>query len=224
MGDHFILSKELTRRDLVGNLALALSSAAVPISLEAAQHVHEAAAREKEAQGAYTPKCFNPHEFRTLERLAELIIPADGVTGSAREAGAPEFIDLLCSQNPELAAIFTGGLLWLDAEMRRRHGAPFVEAGEREQIAVLEGLWEASGGTEESKPEPAAGGRDRPDTSLSPGVVFFNWVTKLTVDAFYTSRLGIKDLGYTGNSSHSKYVVPQEVIDYAIKRSPFAGG
>ncbi|MBL8293408.1 MAG: hypothetical protein JNN08_16290, partial [Bryobacterales bacterium] len=47
-----------------------------------------------------------------------------------------------------------------------------------------------------------------------------DWVRKMTVDAFYTSPLGIKDLGFKGNRAWSKYTVPQESIDYVMKRSP----
>ena len=52
--------------------------------------------------------------------------------------------------------------------------------------------------------------------------MFFDWVRKMTVDAFYTSAIGIKDLGYVGNTAHSKYVVPPAAMEYALKRSPFA--
>ena len=76
----------------------------------------------------------------TVKRLAELIIPADESSGSALEAGAPEFIDLLCSQNQELARMFTGGLLWLDQEMNRRQGRPFVNSGEPQQHLLLTAL------------------------------------------------------------------------------------
>ena len=57
---------------------------------------------------------------------------------------------------------------------------------------------------------------------LGPGIVFFDWVRKMTVDAFYTSPIGVKDLGYVGNRAYSKYVVPNEAMEYALKRSPFA--
>jgi hypothetical protein len=46
----------------------------------------------------------------------------------------------------------------------------------------------------------------------------------MTMDAFYTSPMGIKDVGYVGNGAYSKYEVPKEALEYALKRSPFAAG
>jgi len=59
-------------------------------------------------------------------------------------------------------------------------------------------------------------------SELSPGILFFDWVRRMTVDAFYTSEIGVKDIGYKGNTAISKFEVPQEIIEYALKRSPFA--
>src|SRR5882724_4424929 len=107
------MSNETTyRRDLLRNVALAAVLGGLDV--EAAQHVHTAAATEKATTGAYKAKLLNPHEFQTMQRLADLIIPADDHSKGALDAGAVEFIDLLCSQNPELATIYTGGIAWLD--------------------------------------------------------------------------------------------------------------
>ena len=57
---------------------------------------------------------------------------------------------------------------------------------------------------------------------MGAGVRFFDWVRKMAVDAYYTSEIGIKDLGYAGNQALSEYTVPQETIDYAMNRSPLA--
>src|SRR5260370_14970012 len=78
-----------------------------------AQHVHALAAEEKSATGTFQPKAFNEHEFRTLQKLSDFIVPADAHSEGALAAGAADWIDLLASQNPELAGIYTGGILWL---------------------------------------------------------------------------------------------------------------
>ncbi|MCI0351243.1 MAG: gluconate 2-dehydrogenase subunit 3 family protein, partial [Acidobacteriales bacterium] len=136
--------EDMSRRDALRSIALAVTVVAGgQMKLEAAQHVHSQAKEEKKKSGSYKAKLFNEHEFKTLGRLAELIVPADAVSGSARDAGAPEFIDLLASQNDDLAAIFTGGLSWLDAEMRKRFSAPFVEAKAEQQTAMLDLLVQA---------------------------------------------------------------------------------
>ncbi len=221
----------LSRRDILRGVALALTSGGFA-SLDplAAEQVHETATRERAQTGSYEPKLFNTHEFATVTRLAELLIPADEVSGSAVDAGAPEFIDLLCSENGDLADIFTGGLLWLDRQMRKQHGSAFVEAGAAHQTAMLDQLVEAWH-AEQREPdwglrEIASYGRfrnyrveDPPDSA--PGVRFFRWVFSLTSDAFYTSPIGFQDLGYKGNTGMSEYTVPQEAIDYVMKRSPF---
>jgi gluconate 2-dehydrogenase gamma chain len=224
---------ELSRRDALKSIALALTVVAGgPMTLEAAQHVHSQVKEERKKVGAYKPKLFNEHEFGTLGRLAELIVPADDVSGSARDAGAPEFIDLLCSQNEDLAAIFTGGLAWLDSEMRDRHSVAFMEAKEQQQTAMLDLLVEAEHTTREHKArgetyEASEHYKDfrsygvHAPSALGPGVRFFDWVRMMIVDAFYTSEMGIKDVDFRGNGALSKYEVPKEVIDYALKNSPF---
>src|SRR5579871_5950972 len=107
---------EVSRRDWLRAIGASLALGAGGVELLSAQdaaHVHQMAADEK-AHGDYQPKCFNAHEYATLRRLAELIVPPDEHSKGALEAGAPEFIDLLCSNNSELAAIYTGGMGWLD--------------------------------------------------------------------------------------------------------------
>ena len=196
---------ELSRRAMIRSIALGLTGAGL-LDRAAAQHVHEAAAAERAGSGSYTVKFFQPHEYRTVQRLAELIVPADDVSGSALEAGAPEFIDLLASHNDELAAIFTGGLAWLDREMERRHGSRFLDAEPAQRTALLDLIaWRKN---------------DSPE--LGPGIRFFEWARKMTVDAYYTSRAGIEDLGYQGNSAVSEFSVPEEALQYALKRSGLA--
>src|ERR1051325_11330259 len=114
-----------SRRDLVRQIGAAVSLAALAgqaIPAQDAQHVHQAVTQEKAAQkGKYQPKALTPHEFATLQRLSDLIIPADERSMGALEAGAADFIDFLCAASDEMKDIYTGGLAWLDAEMRRRY-------------------------------------------------------------------------------------------------------
>ncbi|MBM3726821.1 MAG: gluconate 2-dehydrogenase subunit 3 family protein [Acidobacteria bacterium] len=223
------------RREIVRGLALALTSAG-SLDLEAAQHVHtETAADKKKTGGVYKPKALTDHEYKTVSRLAELIVPADEVSGSGVDAGAPEFIDLLASQNAKLADIYHGGLAWLDAEMRRRNKTTFLAAAPAAQTGMLDVLVAAEREERTRRGEELvyqrsadyrnfAGYTTKRPGEFGPGVVFFDWVRRMTVDAFYTSPMGVKDIGYVGNRSYSKYEVPQAALDYAIKRSPFANG
>ena len=150
--------------------------------------------------GVYKPKALTQHEFDTLKTLCEIIVPG------ASKGGAAEFIDLLSSQNPDMSAIYTGGIEWLDEAMKRRYHADFLTASAAQRIEMLDKIAYRKNRTPE----------------LAPGITFFNWARRMTVDAYYTSAAGIKDVGYIGNRGSKEFKVPQEAIDYAVKRSPFA--
>jgi hypothetical protein len=195
-----------TRREVLRNIALSVT-AGVAMTAEAAQHVHEhtAAARQKR-NGVYKPRLFNAHEYRTVRRLTELIIPADEVSGSAVEAGAPEFIDLIGANNEELATQLVGGLAWLDRAVEKQSRKKFVDSAPDEQTRLLDSIAFRKTATPE----------------MQPGVVFFDWMRRLTADAFYTSPVGVKDIGYRGNKGMTTFEVPAAAIQYATKRSGLA--
>lgn len=202
-------NSDISRRDLLRNIGMSVtltSAGGGVVTLEAAQHVHKAVSDEKAAspKGPYQPKLFTAQEYKTLQRLADLIIPADEHSKGALEAGGPEFIDFLASTNKDLADIYTGGIAWLDNEMKRRYGAPFLSAKPEEQSAMLDLI--------------AYRKNDSPQ--LAPGIHFFTWIRSMTVDAFYTSKVGMNDIGFMGNAALSKFSVPEEAIQYALKRSP----
>jgi hypothetical protein len=212
----------MSRRDAIRAIALALTAGGGMISPAEAQHVHAAAAAERDANGAYKPKLLTDHEYETVTRLAGLIVPADEKSGSAADAGAAEFIDLLCSQNPELAAIYTGGILWLDGEMRRRHDKTFLAATESQRTGMLDDLVAADRAENERRARNGETTGDGPYSHFAEyGVRFFGWVRNMSVDAYYTSPIGIKDLGYMGGGTVSEYIVPKEAIDYGLARLPF---
>jgi hypothetical protein len=186
-----------SRRELLR--AIAATALAGPLSAQQAQLVHEETAREA-ANGAYAPKALTTHEFETLRSLCELIIPG------ASQGGAAEFIDLLSSQNPQMAAIYTGGIAWVDRAMERETAVTFLDASAQQKASLLDRI--------------AYKARSTPE--LAPGVRFFAWVRRMTVDAYYTSAAGIKELRYLGNKGMSEFIVPAEAIDYAAKRSGLA--
>jgi gluconate 2-dehydrogenase gamma chain len=194
-------AKAISRRDWLG-LAAASYLAGAP-DLEAAQHVHKAVAAKSGAP--YTPKYFKSAEWRTLRILAGLIIPADEESKGALDARAPEFIDVLCSQNEELALIYTGGLAWLEAAMQRRYAKGFADADNEQRLELLNLI----------------AYRKNQSPELNAGIQFFAWARKMVVDAYYTHPAGIAQVGYMGNSAMTTFHVPAEAIDYAIKRSPF---
>ena len=194
---------EVTRRDWLA-VAGALYMAGA-LDLEAAQHVHNIVAGGNQSGGPYVPKFFKPHEYGALQILAGLIVPADSESKGALDAHAPQFIDVLCSQNEELGLIYTGGLAWLDAAMRRRYSSGFADANDEQRLEMLNLIAYRKNSTPE----------------LAPGIRFFTWARKMVVDAYYTHPAGIAQVGYMGNSAMTTFQVPAAAIEYAIKRSPF---
>ena len=191
-----------TRRQVLKSIAASVTLGGMPF--EAAQHVHEHAAEvKKKTAGVYKPRLFNEREYKTLARLAELILPADEVSGSALEAGAPEFIDVIANHNQDLASTMLGGLAWLDRQMETRHSQPFLACTPEQQTAMLDEI----------------AFRKNTTAANRTGVLFFDWMRRLTADAFYTSPVGVKDVGYLGNKGMTVFQVPAAAIDYAVKRS-----
>jgi gluconate 2-dehydrogenase gamma chain len=137
-------------------------------------------------------KFFTSEEYETVRLLVDLIIPRDDRSGSATDAGVPEFMDFMMADPdtlPEARTAMRGGLAWIDAECRRRFGKRFVECAERQRIALLDDIaWPA---------------RARPE--MSHGVAFFNAFRDLTAFGFWSSEMGVKDLRYRGNAFVPKW-------------------
>jgi gluconate 2-dehydrogenase gamma chain len=204
-------NQDYSRRDLLVHIGASVGmmiAGQEVLTAQDAQHVHSAVAVDKAARpGPYQPKAFSAHEYAAMQRLSDLIIPADNHSPGALQAAAADWIDFRCAANDELKAIYTGGLLWLDDQMRARYeGKDFVSAQPAQQTAMLDLI--------------AFQAPDKPE--LQPGILFFAWARRMVVDAYYTSPIGIKDVGFMGNGAMAHFSVPQEAIDYAVKRSPFA--
>ena len=180
----------VSRRELLKGLAAGVSTGAIyqTIPLEAAGHVHRMVREEyaEAASGGYTPKFFSAHAYQTLRALCQTIIPADEKTGGALEAGAPEFVDLLTSENQEYQTTLGGGIAWLDATCECRYGKFYLECTTAQQKGILDLIAYRENG--------------RKDPVLGPGVKFFALLRKLTADGFFTSEIGIKYLEYIGNT------------------------
>lgn len=183
------MSKSISRRDILKSLAVGIPGGSVLglIPLQAAQHAHKAVKQEKAqaTTGKYTPKYFTTHQYETLRALCQAIIPADPECGGAIEAGAPEFIDLLTSENEEYQSRLGGGLIWLDAACQQKFAKAFLECSPEQQKAMLDLI--------------AYRASEAHDPTLRAGIQFFSFLRNLTSDGFFTSEIGIKYLGYIGN-------------------------
>ena len=178
----------ISRRDILRSLSLGVAAGSVlrVIPMEAAEHVHRIVTAEKAGATPYLPKFFLPHEYKTLQAVCAAIFPADEHFGGALEGGAPEFIDLITSENPEFQTKLNGGLLWLDSACSDRYGKPYLECSPENQKEILDLI--------------AYRKNAKADPSLSFGIEFFSFLRILTSDAFFTSKVGIAYLGYIGNT------------------------
>jgi gluconate 2-dehydrogenase gamma chain len=183
-------TKSISRRDILKSLTMGAMAGSVlsVIPAQAAEYAHRMVAAEKAAApaGSYTPKFFPAHQYKTLQALCQTIIPADADSGGAIEAGAPEFIDLLTSENPKYQLKLGGGLMWLDAACTDRYGKPYLDCTPEQQKEILDAI--AYSKNAEKNP------------GLSQGVEFFGFLREMTADGFFTSQIGIKYLGYVGNT------------------------
>ncbi len=183
-------SKPISRRNLLKSLTVGTLAGSVlqMIPAEAAEHIHKMIAAEKAAapSGAYPPKFFPPNQYKTLQALCQTIIPSEADSGGAIEAGAPEFIDLLASENPEYQVKLGGGLMWLDETCSDRYGKAYLDCAPEQQKEILDGI--------------AYRKNAKTDPALSQGVEFFAFLRSMTADGFFTSKIGIQYLGYIGNT------------------------
>jgi len=170
----------MNRRETVKVLAAGVGFWLTPLEVRRAA---EFAAKARSAGRGYEPKFFTPHEWETVRVLVDLVIPRDGRSGSATDAGVPEFMDFVLSDEPSRRTAMRGGLAWLDHECDDRYGKTFVASADAERAAVLDDIaWP-------NKAKPA----------VAPGVAFFNAFRDLTASGFWSSKMGVQDLRYMGN-------------------------
>lgn len=179
----------ISRRDILKSLTMTAVTGSVlrVIPLEAAEYAHHMVKAEKAAQGnVYAPKFFSAHAYKTLQSLCQTIIPSDDDAKGAIEAGAPEFIDLLTSENKDYQVSLGGGLMWLDSTCIDRYEKVYLECTRDQQKEILDLI--------------AYRKNAKKDPSLGQGIEFFSFLRKLTADGFFTSEIGITYLGYIGNT------------------------
>lgn len=184
------MSSNISRRDILKSLAMSAAATSVwrVIPAQAAEYAHHMIAAEKAAtpNKGYAPKFFVSHDYKTLQALCQAIIPADSDSGGAIEAGAPEFVDLLTSENKDYQRMLAGGLLWLDGTCSDRYGKVYLDCSAEQQKEILDQI--------------AYRKNAIANPSLSQGVEFFAFLRNMTADGFFTSEIGIKYLGYIGSA------------------------
>lgn len=139
---------------------------------------------------------FTKHEMTTITVLANIIIPKDDFSGNATDAKVPEFIEFIVKDMPEHQLPMRGGLKWLDLQSFNRFEKSFIDSDEKQQLSIVDDI----AYPKKAKPE------------MSVGVAFFNRIRSLTASGFYTTEIGIKDIGYVGNAPNQWEGVPTDVL------------
>ena len=177
---------EINRRAMLQLLGSAPVVAGLTWSeAEAAQAAQAAKSTQaaKRTGAAYKPKFFNAHEWATINVLVDIIIPKDERSGSATDAGVPEFMDFIINDQEPRQNAMRGGLAWIDLECQDRYDKRFLDCTTEQRTAVLDDIaW-----PQKAKPE------------FAHGVAFFNSFRDLTASGFWSSKMGVEDLQYIGN-------------------------
>ena len=148
---------------------------------------------------------FTPEEMATITVLADIIIPKDDISGSASDAKVPEFIEFIVKDMPEHQLPMRGGLRWLDMQCLTRFNQMFTACNNQQQITMVDAI----AYPKKAKPE------------MAPGVSFFNLMRNLTASGFYTTEIGVKDVGFMGNKPNQWEGVPEDVLkQYNLAYTP----
>ena len=204
-----LFDEQITRRAALKFFGTAAAASAVGITgiagtaqaLTTLGHPHHPAAATEPAAAAPGTLFFTAHELATVRVLANYVIPKDERSGSATDAKAPEFMDLMLAdkETSEGAKVaMRGGLAWIDQESRNRFGKNFIAATDAQRRQILDDIaW-----PKKARPE------------LSQGVSFFNRFRDATASAFFSSSMGWQDLRYMGNVFNPNWNgCPQPALD-----------
>lgn len=145
-------------------------------------------------------KFFTDHEMVTLTLLADIIIPKEEISGSASDAKVPEFIEFIVKDMPSHQVPMKGGLRWLDMQCLKRYENTFKDCTSQQQLELVDQI---------AFPE-----RVMISKELTQGVAFFTLMRNLTATGFYTSEIGVKDIGYKGNQATQWNGVPDDVLKH----------
>jgi len=189
--------KKISRRAALKVIAVGVGSASAVQILDndvLGQHKHPDMQMDRSPVASVpateVARFFNPQEMETIAAISDLIIPTDEHSPGARVAGVSGFIDLMVNESPnEVKALWREGLTAVDRMSELQFSAAFVRAGQEQQISLLKTI---------SRNER------RPKTIEER---FFVAIKSLTVDAYYTSAIGIhQDLRYKGNAILKEFV------------------
>ncbi|MGQ0647950.1 MAG: gluconate 2-dehydrogenase subunit 3 family protein [Gemmatimonadaceae bacterium] len=178
----------VARRDVLKLLAAA-PLARFAISYEsvelAAAHAGEVLDQAAQRGQRFQPKFFTPDEWRLVRTLSDIIIPRDSRSGSATDGGVPEFMDFIMTAYPDMQKPMRDGLRWMNTASTERFQKPFVDCVARQHTQLLDEI---------AYPKRAV-------AAVKDGADFFSRFRDLTASGFWSSRIGVADLQYIGNTA-----------------------
>jgi len=193
----------IERREILRYIGIASVAASFPGFRQwafACDHEHDQSRPSPAAGEPYKLLFFSPEQYRLIEHLADMIIPADDTPG-AKQAGVAEFIDFMLANRVSVSAPwdarssaelllygsaaqqqFIAGLGWINAHSKYEFGHAFLECSAEQQRSLLE--------------EIAYKAKFKPTTES--GREFFQLMRDYTVIGYYTTKIGLETLGYPG--------------------------
>ncbi len=153
--------------------------------------------------GKLWDRALTPAELRAVTALCEVIIPADDRSPGAAAVRVPDFIDEWVSApypiQQEDQKRIREGLVWLDAEARKRFAREFADLTGDQKTKICDDICHL----------PKAG------PEFKTAAEFFARLRDLTATGFYTTVAGAKDLQYIGNTPQFGFKGPPKgVLDY----------
>ncbi|MEC3905653.1 gluconate 2-dehydrogenase subunit 3 family protein [Tamlana sp. 2201CG12-4] len=147
-------------------------------------------------QKLFETSFFNEHELLTIAVLCDIILPKSNQYNSASDTDVKEFIDFIVRDMEAHQIPLRGGIMWLDGFSNKIYNKEFVVCTEEEQLHICDQI----AYPEETKPE------------LIQGEAFFTRMRNLTLTGYYTSKKGIEELGYKGNTPNVWDGVPEHIL------------
>jgi gluconate 2-dehydrogenase gamma chain len=173
----------ITRRAALTIVTSAPLAAALVWTPAEARQAHEHAQQARTQPKPFTPKFFRAREYALVAILVDLIIPRDERSGSATDAGVPQFMDFMMTDQPRRQVAMRGGLAMIDRLAEARFGRRFAAASDAERRQLLDEIAYTTS----------------PDPGLAHAIAFFNSFRDLTASGFWSSQMGVADLQYQGN-------------------------
>jgi gluconate 2-dehydrogenase gamma chain len=152
---------------------------------------------------------FSEHEMAAITVLGDIIIPKDEISGSASDAKVPEFIEFIVKDMPQHQTPMRGGLRWLDMQCLKRYGKTFVDCDQQQKIEMVDDIAYRQIEYSEKNNKIKKG---KVKAGMEQGIAFFSLMRNLTATGFYTSEIGVKDIGYMGNKPNQWNGVPDDVL------------